>query len=113
MDWALTWRAALSQLVVVAILGAATGLTLSSEFFDSWGWVIGPVSWLLATLVTIAIWKLPAGPTLFGAIVAGLISLVGVVTGLHWTGSVIALVLFALWCGWQGRRPGLRLGTTG
>lgn len=111
MDWGITWRAALSQAIVVAVLGAATGLTLSHEFFESWGWAIGPVSWLVATLVTIAVWKLPAWPTLFGAVVAGLVSLVGVVTGLHWTGSVIALVLFALWCGWQGRRPGLRLAT--
>lgn len=109
MDWNIAWRAALSQAVVVAALGAVTGLTLSHEFFESWGWAVGPVAWLLATLVTIAVWKLPAWPTLAGAVVAGLISLVGVVTGMHWTGAAIALVLFALWCGWQGRRPGLRL----
>ena len=24
-------------------------------------------------------------------------------------GSAIAIVLFALWCGWQGRRPTIRL----
>ncbi len=111
MDWGITWRAAVSQAVVVAILGAATGFTLSHAFFESWGWAIGPASWLVATLVTIAIWRLPLVPTIAGAVVAGLISLVGVVTGLHWTGAVIALVLFALWCGWQGRRPGLRVAT--
>ena len=106
MDWGIAWRAALSQVIVVAALGATTGLTLSSEVFSTWGWLIGPVSWLLATLVTIAVWRLPAWPTLFGAIVAGLVSLVGVVTGLHWTGSVIALVLFVLWCAWQGAPAG-------
>ena len=111
MDWGITWRAALSQAIVVAVLGAATGLAFSNEFFDSWGWAIGPLAWLAATLVTIALWSLPAWPTLLGAIVAGLVSLVGVATGLHWTGSVVALVLFALWCGWQGRRPGLRFAT--
>ncbi len=111
MDWGIAWRAALSQVIVVAALGATTGFTLSHEFFETWGWLIGPPSWLAATLVTIAVWRLPAWPTLFGAIVAGLVSLVGVVSGLHWTGSVIALVLFALWCGWQGRRPALRLAT--
>ena len=109
MDWGIAWRAAVSQLIVVAALGATTGFTLSHEFFETWGWLIGPLSWLAATLVTIAVWRLPAWPTLFGAIVAGLVSLVGVVTGLHWTGSVIALVLFVLWCAWQGRRPTLRL----
>lgn len=111
MDWGIAWRAALSQVIVVAVLGAATGLTLSHDIFESWGWAIGPASWIAATLVTIAVWRLPIWPTLFGAVVAGLISLVGVATGLHWTGSAIALVLFVLWCGWQGRRPALRLAT--
>jgi hypothetical protein len=109
MDWGIAWRAALSQLVVVVALGAATGLTLQQEFFETWGWIAGPVSWIIATLVTIAVWRLPTWPTLFGAILAGLVSLVGVVTGLHWTGALIALFLFALWCAWQGRRPHLRL----
>lgn len=111
MDWGIAWRALVSQAIVVAILGAATGLTLSHEFFESWGWAVGPLAWLVATLVTIAVWKLPFWPTIFGAVVAGLVSLVGVLTGLHWTGSAIALVLFVLWVAWQGRRPGLRLAT--
>ncbi len=111
MDWGIAWRALVSQAVVVGILGAATGLTLSHEFFETWGWAVGPIAWLVATLVTIAIWKLPFWPTIFGAVVAGLVSLVGVVTGLHWTGSAIALVLFVLWVAWQGRRPQLRLAT--
>ncbi|MSO45120.1 MAG: hypothetical protein EXQ74_07455 [Thermoleophilia bacterium] len=109
MDWGVAWRAALSQAFVVAVLGAATGLTLSHEIFASWGFAIGPGAWIVATAVTVLVWKLPGIPTFVGAVAAGLVSLIGVATGLHWTGSVIALVLFALWCGWQGRRPGLRL----
>ena len=59
--------------------------------------------------MTVRVVRLPLVPTFAGAIVAGLISLVGVFTGQHWTGSAIAIVLFALWCGWQGRRPTIRL----
>ena len=107
MDWGILWRATLCQAIVVAILGATTGLTHS--FFETWGWLIGPAAWLVATYVTVRVVRLPLVPTFAGAIVAGVISLLGVFTGLHWTGSAIAIVLFALWCGWQGRRPQLRL----
>ena len=109
MDWGILWRATLCQAIVVAVLGAATGLTLPRSFFETWGWLIGPAAWLVATYVTVRVVRLPLVPTFAGAIVAGLISLLGVFTGQHWTGSAIAIVLFALWCGWQGRRTGLRL----
>jgi hypothetical protein len=109
MDWGILWRATLCQAVVVAILGATTGLTLPHSFFENWGWLIGPAAWLIATYVTVRVVRLALVPTFAGAIVAGLISLLGVFTGQHWTGSAIAIVLFALWCGWQGRRTGLRL----
>jgi branched-subunit amino acid ABC-type transport system permease component len=109
MDWGILWRATLCQAIVVAVLGATTGLTLPHSFFETWGWLIGPAAWLIATYVTVRVVRLPMVPIFAGAIVAGLISLLGVFTGQHWTGSAIAIVLFALWCGWQGRRPRLRL----
>jgi hypothetical protein len=33
------------------------------------------------------------------AILAGLPSLLAVIFGLHWLGALLAIVLFALWCG--------------
>ncbi len=109
LDWAILWRATLCQAIVVSLLGAATGLTLSHDFFDTWSSLVGPLAWLVATAVTVRVVRLPLVPTFAGAIVAGLISLVGVFTGLHWTGSALAIVIFALWCGRQGRRPQIRL----
>ncbi len=109
LDWDILWRATLCQAIVVSLLGATTGLTLPHDFFATWGWLVGPLAWLIATAVTVRVVRLPLVPTFAGAIVAGLISLVGVLTGQHWTGSVLAIVLFALWCGWQGRRPQIRL----
>jgi len=37
--------------------------------------------------------------TLLGAVLAGLPSLLAVIVGLHWLGALVAVVLFALWCG--------------
>ena len=41
---------------------------------------------------------LPPLPTLLGAVLAGLPSLVAVLIGLHWAGAILAVGLFALWC---------------
>jgi hypothetical protein len=37
-------------------------------------------------------------PTLVGAALAGLPSVLAVVVGVHWLGAVLAIGLFALWC---------------
>jgi hypothetical protein len=42
--------------------------------------------------------------TLLGAILAGLPGLVAVIAGLHWLGALVAIALFALWCGRLGPR---------
>jgi hypothetical protein len=41
---------------------------------------------------------LPLGSTLFGAVLAGLPSIVAVLIGAHWAGAVVAVGLFAVWC---------------
>ena len=55
--------------------------------------------------------KLPAGWTLLGAALSGLPSLVAVLADVHWAGTPLALILFALWCGRlaaRGEREGGR-----
>jgi len=97
-------KALIVQAVGVAILGAATGLAFSHSFFESWGWVIGPVAWMLAATVTALVLKLPPGVTLLGAILAGIPSAVLTVAGLHWAGALLAILLFAGWCAGVGGR---------
>ncbi len=48
--------------------------------------------------------SLPLAPTLLGAVLAGLPSLLAVVAGLHWAGALLAAALFALWCARLPRR---------
>jgi hypothetical protein len=98
MDQSILWRAALVQLLAVAVLSLALGLALPHSFFEDWGWIAGPLSWMLCAAFTARVLSLPLLPTLIGALLAGLPSIVAVVVGLHWAGAVLAVALFALWC---------------
>src|SRR3954454_22940271 len=98
-DTAILWRAALLQLVAVAVLSILLGLVLPHDFFVDWGWIAGPAAWMLCAAFTARVLRLPPGPTLLGAGLAGLPSVLAVVIGAHWTGAVVAAAQFALGCG--------------
>jgi hypothetical protein len=98
MDLPTLWRAALLQLVAVALLSIALGLALPHDFFVDWGWVAGPAAWMLCAALAARLLRLPLVPALTGAALAGLPSLLAVVIGVHWAGAVLAVALFALWC---------------
>lgn len=98
MDVPTLWRAALLQLVAVAVLSIALAIALPHSFFEDWGWIAGPASWLLCAAFTARLLALPLAPTLLGAVLAGLPSLVAVLLDAHWAGAVLAVGLFALWC---------------
>jgi hypothetical protein len=94
------WRAASIQLLAVLLLAGALGAALPHGFFEDWGWIAGPASWLLCAAITSWFVRLPVRLVLLGAVLAGLPSLLAVFVGLHWAGALLAVVLFGLWCGW-------------
>jgi hypothetical protein len=94
----LFWRAALVQLVAVAVLSILLALALPHSFFDDWGWIAGPASWLVCAAITARVLGLPIPPTMLGAVLAGIPSAIAVVMGVHWLGALVAVVLFAAWC---------------
>ena len=100
MDGSVLWRAALLQALTLTVVALVLGALLDREFFRSWGWLAGPGAWAACALFTGTVLKLPAGPVLAGAAVAGLPSLVSVIVGVHWLGAPFAVGIFALWCGW-------------
>ena len=102
MDRSLALRAAGVQLLVVAVLGLATGLAFSHEFFEDWGWVVGPLAWMVAAAITARVLRLDPRDALLGAVLAGLPSGLATLVGLHWLGALVAIALFGAWCG----RPG-------
>lgn len=97
-DVALLWRAALLQIVAVAVLSTVLALALPHDFFVDWGWIAGPAAWMACAAFTARVLSLPIVPTLTGAVLAGLPSLLAVLVGAHWAGALIAVALFALWC---------------
>jgi hypothetical protein len=90
----------------VAVTGVALGLALPHAFFEDYGWAAGPGAWAACALLTAAVLRLPALPTLVGAALAGIPSLITVLLGVHWAGVPIAVGIFAVWCGWLAARHG-------
>jgi hypothetical protein len=97
-DLSTLWRAAAVQLVAVGVLFLILAILLPKSFFESWGWITGPVAWMGCAALTARVVRLPMGSTLLGALLAGIPDAICVVIGLHNIGDVIAIILFALWC---------------
>jgi len=91
-------KALVVQLVLVGVLAAVLALALPKSFFEDWGWLSGPLAWLVCAALTARIVHLPVTGTLTGAVLAGLPALIAVVVGVHWLGTLIAVILFAFWC---------------
>jgi hypothetical protein len=98
VDSAILWRVAVVQVAAVALLSLLLGLVLSHGFFESWGWLVGPLAWMLCAWVTARVVGLPETPVLIRAAIAGIPSLLFVLIGLHWLGAAVAVAVFALWC---------------
>jgi hypothetical protein len=92
------WRVALVQLVAVAVLSILLALVLPDGFFEDWGWLAGPATWLCCAWITARVVGLEVVSTLLRAVLAGLLSLLGVLIGLHWLGALVAILAFAYLC---------------
>ncbi len=98
MDSEILWRVAVVQVVAVAVLSLLLGVLLPHSFFETWGWLTGPLAWLGCAWLTARVVGLPEVPVLVRAALAGIPSLLFVILGLHWLGAVVAVAIFALWC---------------
>jgi hypothetical protein len=92
MDASLLWRAALGQLLAVAALfGLLLVLPLSEDFFRENGAVIGPMSWMFASLLAGRVLSLDAGTILLAAVGSGAAAgLLGVLVD-HTVGLVVGV----------------------
>ena len=99
MNSRLFWKALVVQAVVVAIPFAILGLALDEDFFEDWGWVVGPLVWLACSLVTARILDIPLAYVLFSAVAGGVAGLVVMLATSHLPGIGVALLVFAASCG--------------
>jgi hypothetical protein len=102
------WRVAVVQLVAVAVLSIALAIVFSHGFFEDWGWLVGPLTWLGCAWVTARVVGLEPAATLVRALAGGVVSALFVLAGLHWLGLLVAVGLFAYLC---AREPGERAWT--
>lgn len=99
IDASAALRAGIIQLVAVGVLALISGVLLPHSAFESFGWLIGPLAWMVAATITALAVQLPLPPSWLGAVLAGIPSAIATVLGAHWLGALIAIVCFALWCG--------------
>jgi len=92
------WRVAVVQLLAVALISVVLAIVFSHGFFESWGWLVGPLAWLGCAWITARVVELELPPTLVRAIAAGVVSALFVLVGLHWIGALVAVGLFAYLC---------------
>jgi hypothetical protein len=98
VDSEILWRVAVVQVVAVAVLSLVLALLLPGGFFDDFGWLTGPLAWLLCAWFTARVVGLPVEPVLARAVLAGIPSLPFVLLGAHWLGAAVAVAAFALLC---------------
>jgi hypothetical protein len=96
----LFWRSlAVQALMVGALFGLLVLLPLDHDFFEDFGYLVGPLAWLACSVVTARLLSLPPGLALFAALAGGVAGgLVGLVAG-HGVGLVVSLLVFAASCG--------------
>jgi len=98
VDSAILWRVAVVQVAAVAALSILLALVFSHGFFEEWGWLVGPLSWLACAWLTARVVGLPEAPVLVRAALSGIPSLLFVLLGAHWFGAAVAVAVFAAWC---------------
>ena len=99
MNARLFWKALIVQFIVIAIPFAILGLTLDHDFFESWGWLVGPVVWLACSVVTGRILHLPPTYVLFSAVAGGVAGLLVMLATSYTPGLIAALLVFSASCG--------------
>ena len=93
-------------IVAVALLAAGSMLFLDHQDFVDWGFLIGPLAWVLACVAAARVAALSLLAGLAGAAIAGIPSALATLTGLHWLGIVVGVLAFA---GWSGSARAARL----
>ena len=99
MNARLFWKSLVVQAVVVAIPFGVLALALERDFFEDWGWAVGPVVWLGCSLITARLLALPLGYVLFSAVAGGVAGALVMLATTHLAGMAAALLVFAASCG--------------
>ena len=105
MNQGLFWRSLLVQFLTVGVLFVVLAVIFDRQFFEDYGFIVGPLAWIGCSLITARVLSLPAGLAAFAAVAGGVAGfLVGLVAG-HEPGLGVSLLVFAASCaGYDGER---------
>jgi hypothetical protein len=96
----LFWRSLGVQTAAVAVVSVILiALPLGDDFFEDWGFVAGPLAWIVCALVTARVLALPLVFALFSALAGGVAGTIVMLATTHWAGVAAALLVFAASCG--------------
>jgi uncharacterized membrane protein YccC len=70
-------------------------VTVSHDFFDDYGFAVGPVLWLACSLVTARLLRLPLPFALFCAAAGGVAATLVLLVAGHEVGIVVGIAVFA------------------
>jgi hypothetical protein len=96
----LFWKALVVQAILVGGLFAIlVALPLPEHFFKDFGFLTGPLAWIVCSIGTGRILKLPLGFVAFAALAGGVAGLIVLIAASHYAGMVAALLVFSASCG--------------
>ena len=96
MDPRLFWKSLIVQaLLVGALFGILIALPLGDDFFEDYGFIVGPLAWLVCSTGTARILSVPLAYVLFSAVAAGACGLIVLLAASHIAGMIVALLVFA------------------
>jgi hypothetical protein len=100
MNARLFWKALAVQSAAVLVLFAIlVALPLGDDFFEDYGFALGPVAWIACSFVTARVLDMPLAYVLFSAAAGGVAGLLVFLVAGHWAGMAIGLLVFAASCG--------------
>jgi len=95
----LFWKSLGVQAVAVLVLfGVLVALPLPDDFFEDFGFVVGPLAWLACSVLTARVLQIPLAFALFAAVAGGVAGAIVLVVASHWAGMVAALLVFGASC---------------
>ena len=89
------WRAFAIQGAQVGLLFVALALALDEDFFEDYGFAVGPLIWIVCSLVTGRILALPVSYTLFCALAGAVAGIVVELAAPHWAAAIAAVGVFS------------------
>ena len=95
MDSNRFWRAFAVQGAQIGVLFVALALALDDDFFEDYGFVVGPLIWIGCSLVTGRVLRLPVSYTLFCALAGAVAGIVVELAGPHWAAAIAGVAVFA------------------